>query len=394
MYIGSTVDFSSTDSAILRADLSLENSKILRTRQYNENELYQPINFVGSFEHGEFIYFIFREISIEDVSLIGTRKIVSRIARVCKNDQGGIHFGRDNWSSFKKARLNCSLPGKNPFYFDEVQDISYLAEDEELYAVFTTPENSIHGSAICIFNMSSIAKAFSGPLKYQDNVQGSTIWKIKQQEETFSCKSPSQRDSQSILNSPRYQLMELAVQPMHLNPLYVEKLEIFTRISVLKLATKLHEKVTLIFVASLEYIKKISILPRTKESCLIEILELEKGINKIEILKYLRASDSLYVGKFLVSKKKKKFFYSFFKFIFKQVPLILSIKFLFKDVQDINQKFHVSIQTTQVVVGMICNKSVIQLLTMTHLYHIFIKMLQFARSYQHLLMVKLKLIHN
>lgn len=104
MYIGSTVDFSSTDSAILRADLTLENSKILRSRQFNENELFQP-NFVGSFEHDAFIYFIFREISIEAVTTSGTRNVVSRIARVCKNDLGGIHLGRDNWSSFQKARL-------------------------------------------------------------------------------------------------------------------------------------------------------------------------------------------------------------------------------------------------------------------------------------------------
>lgn len=87
MYIGSSVDFSSSDSAILRTDLSTENSKILRTRQYNEIELFEP-SFVGSFEHGEFVYFVFREISIEAVSMTGSRSIVSRIARVCKNDAG------------------------------------------------------------------------------------------------------------------------------------------------------------------------------------------------------------------------------------------------------------------------------------------------------------------
>lgn len=35
---------------------------------------------------------------------------------------------------------NCSLPGEYPFYFNEVQGISYSADDGELYASFSTPE--------------------------------------------------------------------------------------------------------------------------------------------------------------------------------------------------------------------------------------------------------------
>lgn len=66
--------------------------------------------------------------------------IYSRIARVCKNDPGSLRFSRDHWTSFAKARLNCSLPGEYPFYFDEVQGVQYSAEDGILYATFTTPE--------------------------------------------------------------------------------------------------------------------------------------------------------------------------------------------------------------------------------------------------------------
>lgn len=104
LFIGSTIDFSGSDSVILRADLSVENSKILRTKQYNNLELYEP-QFVGSFEHGEFIYFVFREVSIEVLAGLGERSIYSMIARVCKNDPGGVHIYKDNWTSFLKARL-------------------------------------------------------------------------------------------------------------------------------------------------------------------------------------------------------------------------------------------------------------------------------------------------
>lgn len=103
MYVGSTVDFSGSDAAILRTDLTTENSKIIRTRQYNDIELIEP-DFVGLFEYGDFVFFVFRELSIER-SLSGEKAVISRIARVCKNDAGGVHILKENWTSFLKARL-------------------------------------------------------------------------------------------------------------------------------------------------------------------------------------------------------------------------------------------------------------------------------------------------
>lgn len=92
MFVGSTIDFSGSDSAILRTDLtSPENTRSLRTKQYNDIELYDP-QFVGSFEHGEYVYFVFREISIEVASFGSGKAIYSRIARVCKNDAGNLSY--------------------------------------------------------------------------------------------------------------------------------------------------------------------------------------------------------------------------------------------------------------------------------------------------------------
>lgn len=65
--------------------------------------------------------------------------IYSRIARVCKNDAGGDQMLRDNWTSFLKARLNCSLPGDYPYYFDEIQGMTYAESENVLYATFSTP---------------------------------------------------------------------------------------------------------------------------------------------------------------------------------------------------------------------------------------------------------------
>ena len=56
------------------------------------------------------------------------KSVFSRVARVCKNDVGGTQSLKAKWTSFLKARLNCSVPGNYPFYFDEIQDISKLIE--------------------------------------------------------------------------------------------------------------------------------------------------------------------------------------------------------------------------------------------------------------------------
>ena len=63
----------------------------------------------------------------------------SRVARLCKNDEGGMF--ENIWTTFFKSRLNCSLPGEYPFYYDELQGTFLLDDgsDKYIYAVFNTP---------------------------------------------------------------------------------------------------------------------------------------------------------------------------------------------------------------------------------------------------------------
>ena len=134
----------------------------------------------------------------------------SRVGRVCKKDNGGPHRWSNRWTSFLKSRLNCSLPGDFPFYFDEIRkppplllpffvvvvvaavvavvlersvtlccfemllsestsDVvegTYGHRTERLiYGVFTTPENSIYGSAICAFRLQDVMDSFDGAFK-------------------------------------------------------------------------------------------------------------------------------------------------------------------------------------------------------------------------------------
>ncbi len=59
-------------------------------------------------------------------------------------------------TTFLKSRLNCSVPGAHPFYFNEIQSTSDVIDGQFVYAVFTTPDNSIAGSAVCKFSIKDI----------------------------------------------------------------------------------------------------------------------------------------------------------------------------------------------------------------------------------------------
>lgn len=76
-------------------------------------------NFVGSYDIGEYVYFFFREPAVEYMNC--GKNIYSRVARVCKRDTGGKNILVNNWATYLKARLNCSIPGDYPFYFNEIR---------------------------------------------------------------------------------------------------------------------------------------------------------------------------------------------------------------------------------------------------------------------------------
>lgn len=162
---------------------------------------------------------------------------------------------------------------------------------------FLNSRNSIPGSAICSFNMSAIEEAFSGPFKHQSHPGAAWERDYPQNRNHFECERASH--TRQLLDSSRYQLMDAAVQPVTPSPLYHANLETLTHIAVDALPTKLHSRVHLLYVATNDgRIMKISVLPRTKETCVVEIWNPSPPGNFVPIrtLKYLRETDSVYAG--------------------------------------------------------------------------------------------------
>uniref|UniRef100_A0A8D3CZ68 Sema domain-containing protein n=1 Tax=Scophthalmus maximus TaxID=52904 RepID=A0A8D3CZ68_SCOMX len=165
-YSATMTDFLASDAVIYR---SLGDERpVLRTVKYDSKWLREP-HFLHAIDYGNFVYFFLSEISVEYTAL--GKVVFSRVARVCKNDNGGSPRVLERyWTSFLKARLNCSVPGDSFFYFDVLQSLTNVLQINQrpaVVGVFTTQANSIPGSAVCAFYMDDIEKVFNGKFKEQ-----------------------------------------------------------------------------------------------------------------------------------------------------------------------------------------------------------------------------------
>ncbi|XP_019520005.1 PREDICTED: semaphorin-6D isoform X8 [Hipposideros armiger] len=165
LYSATVADFLASDAVIYR---SMGDGSALRTIKYDSKWIKEP-HFLHAIEYGNYVYFFFREIAVEHNNL--GKAVYSRVARICKNDMGGSQRVLEkHWTSFLKARLNCSVPGDSFFYFDVLQsitDIIQISGIPTVVGVFTTQLNSIPGSAVCAFSMDDIEKVFKGRFKEQ-----------------------------------------------------------------------------------------------------------------------------------------------------------------------------------------------------------------------------------
>uniref|UniRef100_A0A671RDQ3 Sema domain, transmembrane domain (TM), and cytoplasmic domain, (semaphorin) 6Ba n=1 Tax=Sinocyclocheilus anshuiensis TaxID=1608454 RepID=A0A671RDQ3_9TELE len=154
LFTGTVTDFLAIDAVIYR---SLGESPALRTIKHDSKWFREPY-FVSAVEWGPHIYFFFREMAMEFNYL--EKRVLER-----------------QWTSFLKARLNCSIPGDSHFYFNLLQSTSPIIRmqgRDVILGVFSTPSNSIPGSAVCAFDMQQLARVFEGRFKEQKSPE--SIW--------------------------------------------------------------------------------------------------------------------------------------------------------------------------------------------------------------------------
>uniref|UniRef100_A0A8B9KK45 Semaphorin-3aa-like n=1 Tax=Astyanax mexicanus TaxID=7994 RepID=A0A8B9KK45_ASTMX len=175
LYSGTSADFMGRDFAIFR---TLGAQHPIRTEQHDSRWLNDP-RFVGIYlipesdnPEDDKIFLFFKENAMDGEHT--GKATISRIAQLCKNDQGGHRSLVNKWTTFLKAKLTCSVPGLNGIdtHFDELQDVFIMtAKDPKnpvIYAVFTTSSNIFRGSAICMYSMADIRRVFLGPYAHRD----------------------------------------------------------------------------------------------------------------------------------------------------------------------------------------------------------------------------------
>ncbi|RUS74078.1 hypothetical protein EGW08_018156 [Elysia chlorotica] len=205
---------------------SSEDRKLRTT--FGDSTLLNEPNFVSSFEKDDKVYFFFREIAVENINC--GKAVFSRVARVCKQDSGGyFESWKNTLTSFFKARLNCSIPGEFPFYFDEIQSTSEFGQGnikrtrlsgdryDLIYGVFNTPENSIRGSAVCAFRYSDITNVFKGQFKGQKTYESFWLpvpWSQTPIDHPEKCTNESDKIPDDTAKfSKDHPLMDEAVKP-------------------------------------------------------------------------------------------------------------------------------------------------------------------------------------
>ncbi|KAI5617937.1 semaphorin-3aa precursor [Silurus asotus] len=175
LYSGTSADFMGRDFAIFR---TLGAHHPIRTEQHDSRWLNDP-RFVGIHlipesdnPEDDKIFLFFKENAMDGEHT--GKATISRIAQLCKNDEGGHRSLVNKWTTFLKAKLTCSVPGLNGIdtHFDELQDVFLMsAKDPKnpvVYAVFTTSSNIFRGSAICMYSMADIRRVFLGPYAHRD----------------------------------------------------------------------------------------------------------------------------------------------------------------------------------------------------------------------------------
>ncbi|OQV16107.1 Semaphorin-2A [Hypsibius exemplaris] len=249
LYSGTVADVSKADHLIFRSDLYDSRSTVahpyLRSIEYDTKWLNGP-NFVGSFEIGDYVYFFFRETAIEYANV--GKNIYSRVARVCKKDTGGRNVLEQNWSTYVKARLNCSIPGEYPFYFNSIQsivkaDTPRTSSTTTFYATFTSSLNSaaadlFEGSAICAFSLEDIERAFNGRFKEQTSVSSAWLPVLKSdvpEPRPGRCVEDTKLLPDNVLTFIKnHPIMDSAVTPQHQRTLFYKRDMVLTKLAVVQ----------------------------------------------------------------------------------------------------------------------------------------------------------------
>ncbi|XP_053286809.1 semaphorin-4E isoform X2 [Pleuronectes platessa] len=314
LYSATSINFLGSEPVVLRSS-----NLALRT-EFKSSWLSEPnfvyMDFVGeSFDSSDGdddkVYLFFSENAMEYDFY--SKVTVSRVARVCKGDMGGQRTLQRKWTSFLKARLDCSLP--EPSLPPIVQDVFLLKHEDwrksVFYAVFKPQSSLSQVSAVCAYSVSDIRNVFNeGKFKTPVAVETSHVkWVMYTGEVPVprpgACVNDVARKMgmnrsldlpdktlQFIRDRP---LMDEAVPPLTGGPLLVKRGALLTRIVVDSVLALDGQRYTVMFIGTENgFVQKA--VNYAGEMFIIEEIQLFENPEPISILRLSSTKGLLYAG--------------------------------------------------------------------------------------------------
>uniref|UniRef100_A0A8B9G2P8 Semaphorin 4A n=1 Tax=Amazona collaria TaxID=241587 RepID=A0A8B9G2P8_9PSIT len=231
LYAGTMNNFQGNEPIISR---SLGTRTLLKTDAFLR-WLSADAAFVASFSlpRDDKVYFFFEE-TAEEFDFF-ERLLVPRVARVCKSDVGGDKVLQKKWTTFLKAQLLCSQPGRFPFNVIHHAFALPRPGGADIYAVFTSQwQAGREGSAaVCAYSHEALEEVFEG--KYKELNKESSRWTVyggpDMSPRPGSCSMGPSSDKALTFMKDHF-LMDGKVAPAQGRPLLVRTNVTYTRIVV------------------------------------------------------------------------------------------------------------------------------------------------------------------
>ncbi|CAO4361543.1 unnamed protein product [Caenorhabditis nigoni] len=196
-------ELSSSEPLLIRRNVvkmwkGIENDVILRTPRGLSS--FEQANFLSMHKVKKEVLFFFSESPMETEGC-GLHK-VARVGRVCEDDPGGRLSYNKEWSSYEKARIECSIEENDTdtFYFNQFAGVA--ESPNSFYGGFRSQLAGIGASAICKYSKKAISKSFASGFKDSDSPD--------------SCAKANELEELS-----RLRLKPLIKQKISANPIYI-----------------------------------------------------------------------------------------------------------------------------------------------------------------------------
>ncbi|KAM4604523.1 semaphorin-4A isoform 1-T2 [Discoglossus pictus] len=301
LYTGTMNNFQGNEPIILRSLGSRNNLKTDASLGW----LHSDASFVGSFDtlgpqNDRKVYFFFEETAREFEFFEKLR--VSRVAQVCKNDNGGDKVLQKKWTTFLKAQLLCSH--SDDFPFNVLHHVTLLHPEDParstFYGVFSSQwkVGGSSSSAVCSFKLSDIEKVFNGNYKEQnkESSRWTTYTGTVSNPRPGSCSVGSSSDKDLTFMKDHF-LMEDKVNSAALHPLLIKQSVQYTRIAIDITQALSGQNYTIMFLGTESgAVHKAVLVGNDSKSHIIEELELLPNPEPIQTLLLVPGKEVLYVG--------------------------------------------------------------------------------------------------